>query len=310
VGIQWRNLPSVLTLAVAVVTPAFGQLLAPSAGPTVGGTESAHSLPDFSGIWVHAIPGFEPLSSGPTAIINRSRRADGTGDLNRLAGDYSNPILKPLAAQIVRLHGELGQNYIGDANPRNQCRLEGIPFLFTNGPTQLLQTPDKVTILYGYNHQVRHVRMNQSRASPLTPSWYGDSVGHYDGDTLVIDTVGMKVGPYSTIDWYGTPHTEALHVIERYRMLDYDAAKEGFERDAKQHNVAPGMPAANAQGKYLQLRFTVEDPGVFTTPWTATMTYRIGGNGPLDWDELTCAEDLQWYPGKNADVPRALKPDF
>ncbi len=66
---------------------------------------------------------------------------------------------------------------------------------------------------------------------------------------------------------------EALHVVERYQMLDYAAAKEGFERDAKQHNVVPGMPVPNAPGKYLQLQFTVEDKGVFTTPWTATMTY-------------------------------------
>ena len=135
-------------------------------------------------------------------------------------------------------------------------------------------------------------------------------MGHYEGDTLVIDTVGMKVGKYSMVDSYGTPHSEALHVIERYRMLDYAAAKEGFERDAKQHNVAAGMPVPNSRGKYLQLQFTVEDKGAFTTPWTATMTYRSGGAGPADWAELTCAENIQWYPGRDADVPRAAKPDF
>jgi hypothetical protein len=135
-------------------------------------------------------------------------------------------------------------------------------------------------------------------------------VGRYEGDTLIIDAVGLKVGPYSMVDWYGTPHTKALHVVERYRMLDYEAAKEGFERDAKEHNVVPGMPDPNSQGKYLQLQFRVEDNAVFTTPWTATMTYRSGGNGPADWVELTCAENIQWYPGKDADVPRAVKPDF
>jgi hypothetical protein len=300
--LQRRNFPLVLALAAAVVTPAFGQ--------ASGGSESAESIPDLSGIWAHALPGFEPLPSGPTALVNRSRRENGTGDILRLAGDYTNPILKPEAAEVVKKHGELGLNYIGDPNPRNQCWPEGVPFLFSNGPTELLQTPDKVTILYVYNHQVRHVRMNQPHPAQVTPSWYGDSVGHYEGDTLVIDTVGMKVGPYSMVDWYGTPHTEALHVVERYRMLDYEAAKEGFERDAKQHNVAPGMPTPNSLGKYLQLQFTVEDKSVFTTPWTATMTYRSGGNGPLDWTELTCAENIQWYPGKDADVPRAGKPDF
>ena len=86
--------------------------------------------------------------------------------------------------------------------------------------------------------------------------------------------------------------------------------KEGFERDTKEYNEPRGMPAANPQGKYLQLRFTVEDKNVFTTPWTATMTFRYVGNGPLDWQEQACAESLLWYPGKEADVPRADKPDF
>ena len=175
----------------------------------------------------------------------------------------------------------------------------------------LPRAPDKVTILYGYNHQVRHVRMNQQHPAKVTPSWYGDSVGHYEGDTLVVDTVGIKVGKYSMVDWYGTPHSEALHVVERYRMLDYDAAKEAFDRDAKQHNVPDGKPIGNAQSKYLQLRFTVEDKNVFTTPWSATMTYRtLGKDALFPWTEFTCAENIAWYPGKDSDVPQAVKPDF
>jgi hypothetical protein len=274
--------------------------------------KAAHSeaFPDLSGIWAHALPGFEPMPTGPTALVNRSRRPDGTGDILKLAGDYTNPILTHQSAQMVRLHGELGLNYIGDANPRNQCWPEGPPFVFTNGPVQIIQTPDKVTMLYTYNHQVRHVRMNQPHPEKVVPSWYGDSVGHYEGDTLVIDTVGMKLGPYSMVDWYGSPRSEATRVVERYRLLSYDEAKDGFARDAKQHNVAPGMPTPNAEGKYLQLQFTVHDYNVFTMPWTATMTYRIGANGPLEWNELSCAENIQWYPGKDADLPRAQKADF
>jgi hypothetical protein len=181
-----------------------------------------------------------------------------------------------------------------------------VPFVFTNGPTQLLQQPDKVTILYGYDHQVRRVRLNQPHPAQVTPSWYGDSVGHYEGDTLVIDTVGIKVGRYAMVDWYGTPHTDALHVVERYRLIDAEAAKDGFVRDAKQHNVQMGA-SANPQGKFLQLRFTVEDSGVFTTPWTATMTY---GRSRADWAEAVCAENIHWYSGKDAAVPRADKADF
>ena len=295
---QWRN------FLVLIVASAF-------AGPALGQShESARPIPDLSGIWLHTLPGFEPLPSGPTALVNRSRRANGTGDILKLNGDYTNPILKPEAAAVVKRHAQLGLDGIGDPNPRNQCWPEGVPFLFTNGPTELVQQPDKVTILYTYDHQVRRVRLNQTHPAHVTPTWYGDSVGHYEGDTLVIDTVGLKVGRYSMVDWYGTPHTPSLHVVERYRLLDPQAAKEGFDRDAKQHNVADGMRDPNSHGKYLQLRFTVEDNTVFTTPWTATMTYGSGGESPADWVEYACAENIQWYSGKDADVPRALKPDF
>ena len=293
-ALQWRMFPMVLTLAAVGLIPSAQ-------------TARADSTPDFSGFWVHANPGFEPLPSGPTSLVNRARRPNGTGDILRLAGDYTNSILKPEAAEVVKKHGELGLNGIGDPNPRNQCWPEGPPFVFSNGPTQLVQQPGQVTILYGYNHQVREIRMNQQHPAQVKPSWYGDSIGHYEGETLVIDTVGLKVGPYSMVDWYGTPHTEGLHVIERYRMLDYAAAKEGFERDAREHNVPPGMPVANTRGKYLQLQFTVEDEGAFTAPWTATMTFFRGG---ADWPEIVCAENIQWYPGKSAEVPRAVKPDF
>jgi hypothetical protein len=61
------------------------------------------------------------------------------------------------------------------------------------------------------------------------------------------------------------------------------------------------------RGKVLQLHFTVEDPGVFTTPWTATITYRPN-LGP--WSEVVCAENIQWYSGKDAAVPQADRPDF
>jgi hypothetical protein len=215
--------------------------------------------------------------------------------------------LKPQAAEVVKKHGEIALKGIGDPNPRNQCWPGGVPFVCSDRPTQLLQTPDKIVILYGYNHQVRYVRLNEPHPAKVIPSWYGDSVGHYEGDTLVIDTVGIKVGPFATVDWYGTPHTDALHVVERYRLLDYAVAKEGFERDAKEHNPVQGIRDPNDPRNYLQLQFTVKDEGVFTTPWTATLTYV---RDPAGWLESVCAENIQWYSGKDADVPRADKPDF
>jgi hypothetical protein len=297
------------TLAAAAVATALGQTAAPAAGPSAGAAPSAQSIPDFSGIWAHPyLTGFEPPASGPGPVTNRSRR-NGVGNFQQLVGDYANPTLKPAAAEVVKQHGQISLAGKGYPTPSNQCWPGGVPYVFWDFLMEMFQQPDKITMIYRHGNEIRHVRMNEPHPAHAAPSWYGDSVGRYEGDTLVIDTVGMKMGPYSMIDWYGTPRSEALHVIERYRMLDYEAAKEGFERDSKQHNNAPGMPPPNASGKYLQLAFTIEDKNMFTTPWTATMTYRSDG-GPLDWPEMVCAENRNWYPGKEADVPRADKPDF
>jgi len=110
------------------------------------------------------------------------------------------------------------------------------------------------------------------------------------------------------LDTYGTPYTEALHVVERYRLLDYEAAKDGLERDARENLRVPVDVNRNYRGKHLQLQFTVEDEGVFTMPWTATITY---GRGSGDWDEQICAENRhEYYYQKDAEVPTAEKPDF
>jgi hypothetical protein len=175
---------------------------------------------------------------------------------------------------------------------------------------QMLQHPDKITILYNgdVNHEVRHVLMNQPHPTPVPPSWYGDSFGYYESDTLVIDTIGIKTDrPFAMVDLFGTPYTEALHVVERYRLIEYESAREAQERGARQLWRIPGeamgwAPAVNYRGKGLQLEFVVEDQGVFTTPWSATVTYRR----PLitEWPEIDCAENPR------AAVLHADRPDF
>jgi len=193
-----------------------------------------------------------------------------------------------------------------------------VPYIFWSIAMRMLQQPDKIIILHGV--QVRHVRMNELHPGRVTPSVYGDSVGRYEGDTLVIDTVGVRTDrPFAVIDMFGTPYTEALHVVERYRLLDYEAAKEGLERAAKENfrlppdaipRVADSDP--NYRGKHLQLKFTVEDEGVFTTPWSATITYgrppMRDGRGP-GGTEYVCAENPR-YSGRKPAVPTADKPDF
>src|SRR5271169_4408313 len=295
----------VAAAAAAAAMPAWGQTAAPAARPADGGA----SIPDFSGVWWHpSLPGFEPLASGPTSVTNRSRR-NGVSNYDQLVGDYTNPILKQQAAETVKNFGELSLKGITFPSPANQCWPEPVPYIYKNFAMLIFQQPDRITIIYDQDHEVRHVRLNQPHPTEVTPSWYGDSVARYEGDTLVIDTVGTKANrPFAMIDLYGTPYTEKLHVVERYRLLDYEDAKEGLERDAKENQQPPVGIDRNYRGKHLQIHFTVEDEGVFTTPWSATITY---GRGSTEWPEIVCAENTQeYYNHKESDVPRADKPDF
>src|SRR5258706_5477989 len=179
-----------VTLAAAVATPALGQTLIPAIGQTGSSTNGDVSIPDFSGIWAHPFyPGFELPLSGPGPVTNRSRirqffdndgrpRLRATNPLlvdrpNQLVGDYTNPILKSDAAEIVKKHGELELSGKGHPTPWTECWPSGVPFIFENVAMQILQRPDKITILYGSDHEVRHVRMDRPHPAQGKPSWNG-----------------------------------------------------------------------------------------------------------------------------------------
>jgi hypothetical protein len=300
-------------LAVAAgVTPApgqvVGQIASPAAAPA-GGAVQAASIPDLSGSWRHmSLPGFEPLPSGPRPVTNRSR-FNGVSNYNQLVGDYTNPILKPWAAEVVKKYGELSLKGITFPSPANQCWPEPVPYIYKNFGVLVIQQPQRVLFLYDEAQEFRSVRLNEQHPKDIVPSWHGDSVGHYDGDTLVVDTVGIKADRrYAMIDLFGTPYTHALHIVERYRVIDYETAKEALERDRRENMLPPGSINPNYRGKHLQLLFTIQDDNVFTTPWSATITYRGFG---ADWQEIVCAENIQeYYNNKESDVPRADKPDF
>jgi hypothetical protein len=131
------------------------------------------------------------------------------------------------------------------------------------------------------DHLTRHIFLNVPHSARATPSWFGESVGHYEGDTLVVDTIGMNERTF--IDEYRTPHTDRLHVIERFHLI------EG--------------------GRTLEVNLHVEDPGAFTTPWDASQRYRRVEPGPMV--EATCAENNANYFGYEVEpMPQADKPDF
>jgi hypothetical protein len=301
-------------LVSALATTAFAQAVSSAAAQTEASKPSS-AIPDFSGVWAHPyLTGFEPPASGPGPVLNRSRRPDGVANFQQLVGDYANPILQPWAAEVVKKHGEVSRAGHGYPTPSNQCWPGGVPYVFWDFLVEIFQRSDRILMIYRQGAELRHVRMNEPHPAQVAPSWYGDSVGHYEGDTLVIDTVGIKVGPFAMLDMYGTPRSAALHVVERYRLVDYDEAKDALARNAKENSYIPVTAATgvveinpNHRGKVLQLHFTVDDAGVFTTPWTATITYRPN---LAPWSEVVCAENLLWSPGTYSDVPRADRPDF
>jgi hypothetical protein len=271
------------------------------------------SIPDFSGLWLHPGLGFGPPLSGPGPVSNKTRLPSGASNFNLIVGDYTNPILKPEAAEVVRKLGEISSSGRIFPDPDNMCLQNPVPYIFWNFNVQLLQQRDKVTLIYMHDSDARRVRLDQQHPATVVPSLHGDSVGRYEGDTLVVDTVGIKLGPHRMVDRFGTPYSPALHVVERYRLIDPEATKEALARAEKEWPRVGGVDA-NYKGKGLQLEFTVEDPGVFTMPWTATITY--GRNPNQFWDERVCAENVEhdyqnnYFSEKDAHLPTADKPDF
>jgi hypothetical protein len=154
--------------------------------------------------------------------------------------------------------------------------------LYPVTPVYFLQTPKMVTLIWQEDHMVRHIYLTDKHPANVKPSWFGDSIGHYEnGDTLVVDTIGLNTRTF--VDNYRTPHTEQLHVVERYRLM-------------------------NAETR-IEVTLTVEDPGAFTTPWSAQQTYRRVEVGPMG--ESTCAEGNFNYFGLDLDpLPEDDHPAF
>jgi hypothetical protein len=310
-NVQRRDFLSLVTLAIATATPASGPAVRAAVPANSSPTQIAASTPDFSGIWVHPyFPGLEPPTSGPGPVLNKSRRPDGGNNPRVMVGDFSNPILKLRTAEVVKRHGEISLSGTVYPTPSTLCWPSGVPYIFFQIGLQILQEPVQITMLYLRDHEVRRVGLNRPHPARIQPSWYGDSVGHYDGDTLVIDTVGVRTDrPVAMVDMYGTPYSQALHVIERYRLIDYDDFKMAMERTRRENVKIPELDFdPDYRGKHLQLQFTVEDEGVFTMPWSGTITY---ARPVRAWEEHVCSESTHdFLTGKDIPVPRTDKPDF
>ena len=258
---------------------------------------------------------FEGMPSGPQPLRNLSRLPDGKANAGRLVGDYRNPILTAEAAAVVKQKGELAIAGKGFPNAQDQCRAIAPPFSFamTLGFAMLPAKGGDIVMVNDQNSNVRHIRMNGTHPAKLTPSSMGDSVGHWEGDELVIDTVGVKVDPFTSVDRFGTPQSDAMHVIERYRLIDGNVAKAQIDKyETSEGTVGGGGRNAgynpDTSLKGLELQVTMEDPKVFTAPWTARVTYR---RLISEWQEAVCAENpVEHYKDEWIGLPKADRPDF
>jgi len=245
------------------------------------------AAPDFtisSGTTWNGIGGGElyPMPGSPKPVTQNPRyhyTPNGPGQASYRIADLTNPNLKPWVKEVMQkdndevLAGKIGYT------PRSSCKPAGVPGFMAMGGGSLfvIQSSKEVTLVFDGNLETRHIYLNVPHAANRKPSWYGDSVGHYEGDTLVVDTIALNTKTF--VDAYRTPHTEKLHVTERWHLV------EG--------------------GKTLEVIMRVEDPDTFNQPWQAVKRYVRGQKALV---ENSCAEnnDILFDYG----TPKAQKPDF
>ena len=248
--------------------------------------------PDFNGVWG------KYTYSYPKPYMKGRNVADG----------YNNDILKPWVVERLMHDDLVTASGRAIATAHSLCYPEGIPYVFGETRVQILQTPSEITMLFGgEQEQARTIYMNRPHSTHVTPSWYGESVGHFEGDTLVVDTVGVAANPQSgSMGLFGTPHTSALHVVERYRYL-----AEGEKTVGRGPNPTANNPTIVADeivtgGKTLRLTFTVDDPGAYKKPWSVTLDF-LPLKTPIQ--EYVCTENYQEKDLLPL-IPRAEVADF
>jgi len=152
-------------------------------------------------------------------------------------------------------------------NPDAHCLPLGLMQLHTHGqPRKMIQSPDVIVILYEANNGIRQI-FTDGRTLPKAPQpwWFGYSVGHWEGDTLAVETTGFR--DLGWLDVEGSPITESGKMIERFRRPDYG---------------------------HLEIEVTIDDPRAYTKPWTVTVHQRILAD--TDLIEFICQENNRDTP--------------
>jgi hypothetical protein len=264
----------------------------------VEATAPPNFSPDSIVGWIAVPGGFKPPASGPGPIVNDpahpqivnllpnyppSGRIQG-GQPTFPVADLTNPILQPWAREELRKRNERILSGKTGYSRQASCWPIGVPGFLLHGvqPVYFIQTAKEVVMVWQEDYQTRRVYLNVPHSAKPAPSWFGESIGHYEGDTLVVDTIGMN--DQTWIDNFRTPHTDRLHVVERFHVID--------------------------GGKTLEVNVHVEDPGAFATPWNTIQRYGRVQFGPLI--EVSCAEGStnNYLKQDMEPIPQAAKPDF
>ena len=246
--------------------------------------------PDSATGWLAQDDEFIPPPSGPGPVLSDPAHPyisfykwrTNPNPQFRVA-DLGNPILQPWVREQLKKVNERALSGRVVSIPKERCWPVGVPafLLLPATPAYFIQTPHEVVMIWMQDHQVRRVYLNVPHSADIKPSWFGESVGHYEGDTLVVDTVGLSNRTF--VDNYQTPHTAQLHVVEGFRVVD--------------------------GGKTLEVKAHVEDPGAFTTAWDAIQRYRRVQQAPMV--EIACAENNEDHFHHGLDpMPQAETPDF
>ncbi len=162
------------------------------------------------------------------------------------ASDGKAPPLTPAARTIYAQHRAAAAHGDRSFDGVTRCLPPGLPrLMLMNEPFQILQRDKAVYFVHELNRLPRRAYFNEELPKDPDPLYLGYSVAHWDGDTLVIESTGFLDS--TLLDNSGLPHSDALHLTERYRL--------------------------SGDGKHLHARFTIEDPKTFTAPWSTEADY-------------------------------------